>query len=183
MDVRGSPSTNGTRPGFEFGVRGLTKQGATETSRLFVTSQQVVERFGLARLELSECFCSQSFQYIFRPSERQRPTVLRVNLLDKDSRQNVLLRRRELLGLCDGRHKRVCHLLHPKNETEQFYPSCSKVSRSPLTSNSKRSAGRETVRGLFLVCERHMARTPALRQALSNAWLKARGLVSGSPPA
>ena len=32
--------------------------------------------------------------------------------------------------------------------------------------------------GLFLACERHMARTPALQQALSNAWLKAQGLVS-----
>ena len=27
-------------------------------------------------------------------------------------------------------------------------------------------------------CYRHMARTPALQQALSNAWLKAQGLVS-----
>ena len=29
-----------------------------------------------------------------------------------------------------------------------------------------------------LACERHMARTPAVQQALSNAWLKAQGLVS-----
>ena len=32
--------------------------------------------------------------------------------------------------------------------------------------------------GRLLACERHMARTPALQQALSNAWLKAQGLVS-----
>ena len=32
--------------------------------------------------------------------------------------------------------------------------------------------------GLFLACKRQVARTPALQQALSNAWLKARGLVS-----
>ena len=32
--------------------------------------------------------------------------------------------------------------------------------------------------GLFLACERHTARTPAMQQALSNAWLKAQGLVS-----
>ena len=32
--------------------------------------------------------------------------------------------------------------------------------------------------GLFLACERHMARTPALQQALSNAWLKVQGPVS-----
>ena len=32
--------------------------------------------------------------------------------------------------------------------------------------------------GLFPVGERHMARPPAMQQALSNAWLKAQGLVS-----
>jgi hypothetical protein len=32
--------------------------------------------------------------------------------------------------------------------------------------------------GRTLAYERHMARTPALQQALSNAWLKAQGLVS-----
>ena len=32
--------------------------------------------------------------------------------------------------------------------------------------------------GRTLACERHMARTPALQQALSNAWLKVQGLVS-----
>ena len=32
--------------------------------------------------------------------------------------------------------------------------------------------------GLFPACERHMARTPAMPQALLNAWLKAQGLVS-----
>ena len=32
--------------------------------------------------------------------------------------------------------------------------------------------------GLFLACERHMARTLAVQMAMSNAWLKAQGLVS-----
>jgi hypothetical protein len=32
--------------------------------------------------------------------------------------------------------------------------------------------------GRLLACERHMARTPALQQALSDAWLKAQGSVS-----
>ena len=32
--------------------------------------------------------------------------------------------------------------------------------------------------GRTLACERHVARTPAVQQALSNAWLKAQGLVS-----
>ena len=32
--------------------------------------------------------------------------------------------------------------------------------------------------GLFLACERQMARTPGVQQAISNAWLKTQGLVS-----
>ena len=32
--------------------------------------------------------------------------------------------------------------------------------------------------GLFLACERHMARTPAVQQGLNNAWLQEQGLLS-----
>ena len=64
-DARGSNSTSGTQLGFELGAPGLTRPGATETSRSFVTSQQIVKGLGLACIELGECLYGQSFQYVF----------------------------------------------------------------------------------------------------------------------
>ena len=52
------------------------------------------------------------------------------------------------------------------------------VWRSSMASAARGEPDEKQSGGLFLDCERHMARTPALQQALSNAWLKTQGLVS-----
>jgi hypothetical protein len=62
-------------------------------------------------------------------------------------------------------------------------PTKSKVApmsecRASMESAAKGEPVEKPSSGRLLACERRMARTPALQQALSNAWLKAQGLVS-----
>ena len=52
------------------------------------------------------------------------------------------------------------------------------TTQSSMASAARGEPDESLSSGRTLACERHMERTPTVQQALSDAWLKAQGLVS-----